>query len=838
MFFGRFKYLLAAFAALTLQSITMPAQTSLPQLDSDPCIRRGKLGCGATYYMVTDPVKKGYASLALVQKADSITQAKRQGLSTPFLSRMGVAPGPDGYITQKDGATIYQFNDLRFYRPEVLDSVLLYTFTRMAASKAPQALIVSGDIDATELKKKMDIFSMLVSRLPDAPKADAYQWQARPAPAIHLTEEGPASVKVGYSGARVPEGYMNTAQAIVTDLFSMEFRLLLEHRLDHNLRLAGIPYSSIDFFSRRSSDGAGDEHYSVQVCVAPENLDAAFDILSTTIAELDAFGPSVEEFMDSKQVLLPSIERKAFSTPSAGDYVNRCIANYLYGAQLAPYTEPLRYFARKRVSDSTETQFFAAYADALLTGTENLSLTYGPVQQVDTVDTEADVLFRYNLHYLLGGLAPSGEDYRWQRADTSGLEVSAPRIRIKSEKTEAVSGGTLWTFSNDLKVIYKQVKGSGRFSYALQLSGGLSQISNLKEGEGAYVPDLLFVNDVAGIPGTAFRDMLLSNGVSMESSIELNNLIISGDAPSGKLSLVLKSLLGLANARNPRPEAFLYYKQCQTLKGADDPLLFSLTPGYKYITQRKPSALTADTQKKAQKYFDDRFARMNDGVLILSGDLSPEAAKRHLLHYLGAFRVMRGTASRKSVDMRTLSGTQTVSGTQPGVRVIMDAEYPVTVGNFYASQIALEAIKLSLVSHLADYGFTPDVRMSYMVHPQERFRIDIFCSPVPEGHLPAKVTDVTAERALTAVRAALREVAERPVEEPDLQAWKAKTQANVAAALESPDNFVSSLLVRYARNKDVLSGYKETISGITAAQVNAFLQAMAAGGRIESYKDE
>ena len=829
MLFSRLKYLLAVLAALTFQSITMPAQSALPQLETDRRIQRGLLGCGATYYMVFDPVQKGYAHVALVQKADSLTPAKRRDLSPDFLSRMGVAPGPEGYLPEKDGSTIYHFNQLRFYRAEVLDSVLLYTFSKMAASRAPQALIVSGDIDAVELKKKMDIFSMLVSRLPGDMDAGPSLWESSPAPVIRLTQEGPALVKAGYSGARVPAEYMNTAQALVTDLFSLEFKLLLEHRLDRQFRLSGIPYGSISFYARRSADSAGDEHYDVEVTVAPENLDAALEIMARTIAELDSQGPAVEEFTECKQVLLPYMQRKAFTTPPALDYVERCIANFLYGAHLAPYTEPLRFFARKRVSDSTETRLFADYADALLTQLDNLSLTVGPMHDSDTTDTEGEVLFRYNLNYLLGSLAPSGQDYRWHASDTAGLEVTAPKIRIKTEKAEAVSGGTLWTFTNGMRVIYKQVKGSGRFSYALQLGGGLSQISNLKEGEGAYIAPLLFVGEVAGIPGPAFRDMLLSNGISMEAQTALNNLIISGDAPSGKLSLVLKSLLGLANARHLRADAFEYFRQCELVRGADDPLLASLTPGYKYTPLGKPSALSADTPKKAQKYFDDRFSRMNDGVLILCGDLSPEAAKRHLLRYLGAFRVLRGTAARKVVEMRSLSGTQTLGGSHQGVRVVLDAEYPVTVGNFYASRIALEAVKLSLVRHLSRLGYVPEVRLSYLVQPQERFRMDIRCTSAGEE------ADASA---LTAVRAALREVAQTPPDLTDLQAWKAMLQADVAASLEAPDGFVASLLVRYAQNKDVLTDYKAAIAGITAQQIQSFLSALTAGGRIEAFGHE
>ena len=831
-FFSR-KYRRAVFAALLMHAITVPAQTSLPQLPADARIERGVLGCGAAYYMVNDPVRKGYAQIALVRKGEAPSADGVAALQTDFLGRMGVVPGPDGYLAEKDGSSVYRFGDVRFYRPEVLDSVLLYTFNCMAASTAPQAVIVSGDIDAEELKKKMEIFSMLVSRLSDVEEDAPYEWTANPAPRVELFREGAASVEAAYAGARIPRSYMNTAQALVTDLFGRELGLLLEHRLQIAFREADIPVGGIGFCSRGSDDAAGDEEYAVRVKVAPEQIDAATEVLARTLAALGASGPGVEEYADSKQVLLPVVSRRASELPPAEDYVERCIAHFLYGANLAPYTESLRFFARKKVSDSTETRLFADYASALLTQLENLRLRCGPVQESDSTDVSGDLLFRYNLHYLLGHFSADGKDYSWHSADTAGFDFSPAKLKIKSEKTEAVSGGTLWTLSNGMRVIYKQVKGSGMFSYALQLNGGLSQIGSLKEGEGGYIGELLFTDDAAGLPAPVFRDVLAANGISMRCDVQLNSMAITGDAPSDKLSLVLKALLNLANNRSPDPACFDYYRRCQQLAGPDDEFLFRLNPSYKYTVCRKPSALSAETQKKAWKYYEDRFARVSDGVLILSGDLSPEGARRHLLNYLGGFRVMRGGVARKAVEMRTLNGTATVSETgAPEVRVLLDAEYPFTAGNFYLSQIAQQALRLSLVRALAGRGYVFDTECSYAVSPQERFRISIRCTPAAEG------AGESPEQVLSAVRAAIREAAVTPVAPEDLAAWKVLVRSGVAASLESPEGFVTTLLARYAANKDVLSGYEAAISALSARQVSDFLQTLAKGGRIEAVRHE
>jgi len=829
MHFNRLQTLLVALLAALLPSITVPAQPSLPQLGMDARIERGSLGCGATYYIITNPVQKGYAQMALVQQGLPLSPAKLAALDKSFLSRMGLDPGQQGFLVQQGGNSVYRFTDIPIYRPQVLDSLLLYSFERMAEEQVPQAIIVSGDLDATELKKKMSVFSMLVSRLPQPAASHPYQWQPRPAPVVELLEGGPAHVKVAYSGARIPRDYMNTSQAIVTDLFSMEFRILLEHRLKQNLREANIPYSSIEFFSRRSADQADDEQYAVQVSVAPGDLNATLDILSRTVAEMDRFGVSPEEFYQSKQVLLPSVRRRAQEIPSADDYVHRCIGNFLYGAQLAPYTEPLRYFARKKLSDEVETRFFNEYADALLNPLENLTLELGPVAPHDTTDTVGDALFRYFEPYLEASRTPSGKQYLWHLADTVGLEVNATKVKIKSEKVEPVTGGTLWTFSNGMRVAYKQVKGCGMFNYALLLNGGLAQIGKLKEGEGGYMGDLLSLYDVAGLQAWAFRDMLEGNGIGMETQVALNSMVISGDAPSGKLHLLLKALLAVANDREPNEREWNYYLRSQQIAplSVGATLGSHLAPGFTYSARKLPGALSKETLQKANHYYDDRFSRMSDGILILSGDLDQAAVKRHLTKYLGAFRTSHAVTPRKPVEYYPHSGTITLTGKEgpKGLYVLMDAGYAFTAESYYTAQIATEALNQSLVRHLATHAFSARVEVNYRVQPQERYQILITCLPVSPEADP--------HRALTAIRAAIKEAALTPVPDSDIEAWKARELDHTGQVLSSGAGFVTTLVARYAANKDITSRYPQSIGGITSTKVCEFLGTLASGGRIE-----
>lgn len=824
---NRVKYWFSV-AALLIFSIIVPAQT-LPPLPMDKSIERGKLSCGVTYYMVKAPQEKGYAELAVVQQDSPLSDQKQQGLQADFLGRMGIARPATGFLREQDGATVYRLSRIPVYRSEVLDSTLLYAFARLAASQSRQALVVAGDIDPVELKKKMDIFSLLVPPYRGKEQLlSSYVWQPDSAPKVRLIPGGNSGVEVRYASARVPQALMNTAQAQVSDILQWEFMALLRHRLERNLWDAGVPFTAIQLDVRGSARQGGDEQYLIRVETSPLWRMAATDVLSATLAEADAFGVSPEEFSDGKRVLLPRILRQAADVPSQSEWTERCVSNFLYEANLAPLSETARLFARKRVSEAVETRFLNNFTSAVLEQLSNLDLSWTAAP--DTLDDDA-ILFRYNLAWLYASLAPSGKEYRWSVADSMGLVVTqAPRVKITKEKPEALTGGTLWTFSNGVRVAYKEVPGSGMFSYALQLDGGLSQIPDLKEGEGGHIAPMLSLCSVGGLPSRTFRDLLQVNGVGLEARTDLNNLIIRGDAPSDKLELVINVLLSLANERNPEPASFQRYAQCEaireeSLEGRVESLLY---PGFVYTARRQPGALSADTPLKAERYFEDRFSQVNNGILILTGDIPEPALKRLLLRYMGGFRTQKGnTVSRKSTALHPLAGTLTYEGTGPrGIYILMDTEYALTAANYATMQVVEQLFRRALAQELAATGLAFDVDMQLMAYPQERLRMAISLSPAgPEA--------VSMEDCLPRVRAALAAAATRPLASKDLDAWRNLVFQRMNSSLERPETIVTALVARYGAGKDMVSKYADNIKGVSADKVRQMALALVKGGRVE-----
>ena len=756
----RLFHILFSLAFLSFSRI-VPAQP-LPSLPMDAKIQKGTLRCGVAYYVVRNDEVKGYADFAVVRRGEAPGPSVGEDLETKYLSRNGIGPRPGGYYQDSDGSTVLHLDRVPVYDANVLDSTLHVAFAQLAASRAPEAIIVAGDVDPTEFKKKMDIFSMMVPQhFVENSTGPDYVWEPSVMPSIGYRNEPMGDrgiVRVAYASPRTAQDQMNTAQALVMGILSREFRTIAVRRIERNLRDAGIPYGRLEFQYLNSTETGGDEEYAVEVQTDRDHLEAAMKTISGTLAGLDGFGVPVQEFVDAKKVMMAGMLARGNESLSNRKYVDRCVSHFLYGANF-------------------------------------------------------------------GSTFKESKNYAWQR-DTSGLEVECPKVRLKETKPETISGGVLWTFSNGMRVVYKQVAGTRTFHYALLLGGGLSSVSGLQEGEGGYFGDMLPLFDAGGLSASDFRDHLAVNGISMDAQVSLTHTAVRGSAPSSKLPTLLKSLLALANGRTVnRGEFDVYLRNERWAQEPYDVRLYAMTyPGFSSATRKYPSGLNPGTQAKAAQFYESLFSRMNDGMLFIVGDVDEATARRVLLRYLGGFRTQKSAAPRKTLRYQPRPGTVTKreDGVGKGVYVRLDAENPLSGVNYAMAEIAAEVLRRHLVEALDGTGMSTEVTTGFHTYPQERQWMFISC----EGG-----TDVEA------VRKGIRKAAASTVSAKDLAAFKAMALASMDRELKSPETIVTALVARYGIGKDLVSHYKGSVNGVTAARVKEVLSTLAAGSTAEIIVD-
>lgn len=825
----------------------MPAQ-DLPSLPVDGKIQKGVLTSGVTYYIVSNPAVKGLADVALVRRDElpgTETRSQVESLGR-FLSRSGVGYRPEGLVSEVDGSTVCRFDDVPVWNASVLDSTLLMSFSYMAASRSDQAIVISGDIDAKDVKRKMDIFSMMVPKIYKRKDGVSdYVWEpsvapfvyVHPAPGEHLAE-----VSVSYVAPRTPQKYMNTAQPLVMDIFAREFATIVANRLRVRMDEENLPCYKLEINKLGSSDYAGDEKYTITLGTVEGRQDEAMALIGRTLASLEAFGATQTEFTDAKKVLGAEMKILAETPLTNATYVDRCLSSFLYGAHLAPFSQESKLFSGKNVADSTDLRFFNRIAAGIVDQIENLTIDYSSSR--DSLD-DNQILFDYNLAFLQGFVSPDPHLYGWNRGDTTSRSALGAKVKIKLEKPEPVSGGSIWTFSNGLRVIFRKMPGSGMFSYALQLNGGLSSIPELRDGEAEYIPELLFLNRFGGVEGKALQKMLLSNGITMEADVTVKDMALTGSAPKQKFSLLMAALQTVTgNRRRVDSEAFSAYSASQrigvfarehTREGIFGSMYDLLAPEDIYTGPRKADVLVPPLMEKADVYFEDRFSRTNDGVLILVGDLDEETVKKQLSKTLGGFRALHSTARRSPASGGVKSGKTTVvsEGAEKGIYVLMTSDVALTSSSRYASEMAMMVLRRSLAAALHPYGLTADVSSEFSVYPEERLWVRVACLPANPAGLPSDVSPVGLEEALAGVRKGISDAVKKKLSKAELAAVKARVTGNMTEALSHPETVVSTVRMRYAMNKDLVTKYKDSINAVDAAAVQSILKAVSEGSRIE-----
>ncbi|MCR4860394.1 MAG: hypothetical protein K5910_07005 [Bacteroidales bacterium] len=832
----------------------------LPSLGTAKEISVGNLPDGIRYYLVTNTARKGFADYALVQRgwrdagqARSVLQELPHfGSRKPyrFLSEHGIGYAGDGYISLPADAALYTFHDVPAYEESVADSTLLMLFDAAATYRKPQAIIICGDINAARVRERMELLSMMVPPLEYNYKGINYAWTPRDTLSFRValnTTGDVAAINAIFSTQRLPREVMDTPQMLLTKAYADQLGQIVRQRVERSFRSAGIPLADFRYRYQDSGKGPGDERHSITVYTSARYLDAATRQFASILSALDKDGAGMDEFQDTRQRLVSEAKRYLGGRPlSNAEYLEKCVSNYLYGGNLASEATLSNFIITRRLEDERELGLFNGFAQALLDSTRNLTLRFDiPDQGLG----HSGILGSFNRGWAHP--APP-QAYKANFGDTLSLYQPAAKARLRAETAEPISGGRLWTFSNGIKVIYKKMsEGQGEFHYALMLRGGVAEVSGLQEGESAFVGDMLALSDVAGLSGTDFREMLLANGITMQETATLSDLRITGTAPRAKLPLLMRSLLSVADKRQPNADAFAYYKASETLRidmealsprDVNSLMDSIMRPNYFYTDRKQTDRLRDDLPARAEQYFSSVFDKVNDGILVFMGDLDEDVLKKELSRTLGDFRTQKKFSSRPRVESRFASGSTTrtadsapgvVGGGEIGVSVAMSAAIPFNMENYMSFKVACALIRKHLTAALADQGAYAEVSDRLELFPTERLSLFINCRPCREDGLPAGMTPAEPLDLLDAVRGVTRRLGQLPIQESDLKAYKDVLLKQMESRMQDPAGLVDDVLTRYSEGKDLVTDYKTAIQKVSTASVAHIIELLRGGAEVE-----
>ncbi len=825
---------------------------SLPSLPKASEVSTGTLPNGISYYLVTNRGSKGAADFALVQKKVVNEGAAKSALAElphfqsgrpyQYLAKLGVGYKNYGYFRSAGGSVTYQFEDVPVDRQEIRDTTLLLLFDIAETCPYEQAVIVSGDIDQKVIQERMNVFSMMVTPREKVLEAPAAEW--KPSETLQFSyvqapAQDEAVLTVTFSSPRTPREAMGTVQPLVSELFAGELGIILTDRVRKVFMEQGIPVAETGWNYRSSADSPYQERYSMSVTVPVKQLAAATASLSSVLAGLDRSGASYQELRDARVRILADMGRGQMSN---AEWVGKCSSAFLYGSDLASSSSKVEYLQSRDIAPDRELVLFNDFISALIDDRRAVSLRYeAPGAAISREEAEEA--------FARGWSSSDDRAFVANASDTLGLySPKKVKARLKRIVPEPVTGGELWTFSNGMKVIFKQSSAlKGSFSYGFMLNGGYASVPDLSVGEGGFIGEMLGICDVAGLSSGGFADMLANNDITFRPSTGLTDLRITGSAPAAKLELLLKSLLSVANERTVNIPAYEYFRDCERLRlsvdrkrqaGINVVIDSLMCPDFIYTGSKYLSGLSDDLPARADAYFSQLFSKCDDGILVLVGDLDPYVLKKLLPKYLGSFQTGGIPSTRPQIQYTLRSGWSTytveaaessVGNGDPCVNVAESALLPFTLERYMASQVAVMELENKLASALSETGATAEVSSDFEIFPVERLTVRITCRPADERGLPEDVFAEDPLRVLGAVRSALSDVSPGS----GLAALKAALLARYESEMAVPSSLVDIALMRYSVGKDMATGYKDKVNSVSTESVREILAALEEGGKVE-----
>lgn len=790
------------FIIITLLLVCVQAfGQSIPKLKQASEISTGTFANGIDYCLIDNNAVSGRADFALVQTGNFDTDRTRESFAelehsnvSDFIRRHGIPYTEDGLVAYYEGARTFRLSDINVSNSALADSTFLMMLDFMQLSSGPQTLIICGDINKDNYRRILSTLSLIVPKTEER----SYDNTVTHDGSMLINERTKGEVTLSFELGTFPMEQAGTAIPLVSEYLFLQARNILSERIKYAFKEEGIPYY------------VSETKESLTVRYNPVDEEKAKDIIHSVIHDVANGDTTIDELSHAKKIALPIIVNSGLrqGKPNAF-YIDKCISSILTGSNLASEETIRNFFDKRRISPKRDLELFNNYVSALL-GDQFTKVMDTPKRQIYP-DLQA------------------------------ALKTSGKSVKLASSTREPLLGGSHWTFSNGIKVVYKYSPNVTGFNYCLALRGGASSMHDLYSGESRFLSDIFKLNRYAGIEGEDFMDMLKAQEVDIHQRVSLEGTSIYGNAPSDEIETVLKALLKIAYDRSPDDKAFRFYKKCRILRTSTElPSTYAvmdslICPTYNYHSNSSACNIRDDFHVRANRFFDERFSNVSDGVFVFIGNIPENVLLSALCKYLGAFATYGPYALRERVQYNFYSGRSTyiVEGEDTSVNFAATGLLPVTIDNYLMFLLAKEAVQRQLAKSLEPLGMYAQVESRYDTAPVERFTLYVTLRDCNEDGLPAQITVQEPLESMQKVREEFLRMQYMVISEEEFASYKRIVKGKIAAEMASSQGMMEYALYRYSNGRDLTSDYSAKLDKIVIDDIRWILEEIISSGIVE-----
>jgi len=870
------KYSLLLVAASVLFSMPCHSQ-GLEALKDDACVAKGKFANGIQYVIITDKTDKGKAEVSLLQHIcpndktpdPSFTEGLLKDKELLFgrncentMLENGVSYGPRGFVESLPGAVLLRMKNVEFGREaEMTDSLLLGVMRIIDKSikydgktygTTNQTVIVTGDVDKGSVESKLKLFAMTVPSHPVTAVEDKDYCWAPPTEECKLVVDpimDAAELTIRYYVERTSKDNVRTMLPAVTRRLAEDFGAALKRRLEKAFLMNSIALADIRTEYTSCDKGPSDECFTLKMSVPGEEVLESVCLVSEVLGGIDKLGFSNGEFQYAETgSRLTAIDRLNHPV-TAGTWTDRCVSSILWGTDLASGKTIVTNLDGRTIDLGTQVLLFNNFAASLISPDKNLEIIcrtgFKNITSEDILNAfqsswePKDIINSNNAAEKAAAAKALSKIYGVSVSDTLKMpEKTDKKTSVKKSTSEIASGGTTWTFANDMKVLYKKVPTNGVFYFSYVLNSGRSSIPSGQIGESAFLADVLKTYTVHSQNFRDFQSTLTANGLQLECQADYSNFFINGMCFTNRLGLLLKTLPYLAANCNASEKDFEYFRQCEELellsKKTSRELRLAemeakMTPEYHHISQKLPDNLNRFFYGRAKEFYTTLFAKATDGTLIIMGDKEADDVLREVQQYIGNFNGSRTITPTTPVNFRLATGENRITGigNKPSVDIASSCEFQLSTDNLMAIMVTKDILREKINSKLAGSFLQADIFLDLQFNPREVMTM-IFSFNGIEG----KEGKERMDQAQDIVNESLDELRNGSISDKELKHSIASVTNSLGSDEAYPYYWMEIAKSRLSCGKDFNSKHAEKIKAVSKDKVKNVAEFMSRGGKI------
>lgn len=704
-----------------------------------------------------------------------------------------------------------------------------------------QAVFVVGDVDPAKVETQI---KSIFATIPKPIKAEKRTWyKAEPVKGTEVIigsdpEYDKTSISISFQRVPLEDKYKNTSVPFIEAYFDEAISTLLLSRIQSGIVAQNLPVSNVRIDKGRFMEMNNLDAFTISFETLPEAVYPALGFMSGEINRMAKSGFNNQEFRSTIESHYRSIENvydTRFSQPNSL-FMERAMENWFRGFSLASIELHFEIMKEILYSPSLRSEQLNNYASALLGQKEGVVISCR-MPQADGVEELSVARIQNAFLNSLSKteyMASVDKLVTWPKFGTPDRQGV-----LMNEAIDPVTGASIFTLDNGIKVIYKAMDGpSDTISFGAVSKGGMSvERTGLGRDISLYISDIANFSAVGGLSRSVWDKLFSYNNISMSVDINDYREEMKGYCTAESLEKLFHFINMSFTQRQSDYNAFDVYKKGKSFEARyrklspakvfEDSVSWYNSGNRRFLPSYSAEYVEQLDYYKVLTTIKRRLGNPADFVFVFAGNANIDQIREYAIKYLGSLGTSHDKEEWFVTPNYAAKGVVSRSFLHQMVlpRTFVDATLSCGMQNTQKNR-ALGVLLEEYLKGISAYGIIKELSPVSSVRAGMEF--------YPEEIMLCKVRFETdsagAQQILDVMNERLMDIAYNGISAEAFASVKKNGMMKMGALMQDREFWVKSHLENHLLGKDLYSGFMTVMEGITAADFKEFIDKLCRRG--------